>query len=81
MFKKYTEKDFTKLAEREVKDNNKKEGTDKFYYLSHYIKIDDDDCSPFPPLLVVEMKKVYSKSICTGQRFRITETVYSEIYI
>jgi len=75
MFKKYTEKDFTKLAEREVKDNNIKLGTVKFSYLSHYIKIDNDDCSPFPPVLVVEMKKV------SGYKFRITETVYSEIYI
>ena len=75
MFKKYTEKDFTKIAEREVTDNNKTLGTVKFYYLSHHIKIDNDDCSPFPPLLVVEMKKV------SGYKFRITETVYSEIYI
>jgi hypothetical protein len=76
MFKKYTEKDFMKLANKEIRDNNKKGGTTgKFSYLSHYIKIDDDDCGSYYPMLIVKMKRVY------GKNRKITETVYTETYI
>jgi hypothetical protein len=75
MFKKYTEKDFMKIASKKVQENNKKGGwSGQFSYLSHYIKVDNDDCGCYP-MLVVVMKRAYGKDSKT------VETVYTEAYI
>ena len=74
MFKKYTEKDFRKIASKKVQKYNKGSWSGKFYYLNHYIKVDNDECGCYPSL-VVEMKRV------CGEDSKTVETVYTETYI